>query len=95
MLQTDRRFPRSGSQGYPSPAAVAEADGATTVYFAPRRPDGIADGNWIKTVPGKGWFVILRLYSPLETFFAKEWRPGDIELVTRDARMMPTSGVAR
>jgi hypothetical protein len=93
MLQTDQRFPRSGSQSYPSPAAVADADGATTVYFAPRRPDGIPDGNWIKTVPGKGWFVILRLYSPLETLFTKEWRPGDIEIVTRDARMIPTNGM--
>lgn len=45
------------------------------------------DGNWIQTVPGRGWFVILRLYSPLETFFAKTWRPGEIELVTRDASL--------
>jgi hypothetical protein len=29
-------------------------------------------------VPGKGWFVILRLYSPLEPFFDKTWRPGEI-----------------
>ena len=45
------------------------------------------DGNWIETVPGKGWFVILRLYSPLEPFFAKTWRPAEIELVTRDASL--------
>lgn len=25
--------------------------------------------------------VILRLYSPLEPFFTKEWRPSEIELV--------------
>ena len=25
-------------------------------------------------MPGKGWFTILRLYSPLESFFTKEWR---------------------
>ena len=81
----------NGLRGVSIPAAVAEADGTTTVYFAPRRPDGIADGNWIKTVPGKGWFVILRPYSPLENFFTKEWRPGDIEIVTRDARTVPTS----
>ena len=29
------------------------------------------DGNLIQTVPGKGWFVILRLYSPLEPFFTR------------------------
>jgi hypothetical protein len=32
-------------------------------------------------MPGKGRFVILRLYTPLEPFFTKEWRPGEIELV--------------
>jgi hypothetical protein len=39
-------------------------------------------GNWIQTVPGKGWFVILRLYSPLQPFFDKSWRPGEVEQVT-------------
>jgi hypothetical protein len=38
-------------------------------------------GNWIQTMPGKGWFTLLRLYSPLESFFTKEWRPSEIELV--------------
>ena len=28
-----------------------------------------------------GWFGILRLYSPLEPFFAKTWRPSEIALV--------------
>jgi hypothetical protein len=32
-------------------------------------------------VPGKGWFVLLRLYSPLESFFDKTWRPGEIDEV--------------
>ena len=39
------------------------------------------DGNLIQTLPGKGWFVILRLYSPLEPFFDKSWNPGEIEKV--------------
>jgi hypothetical protein len=33
------------------------------------------------TMPDKGWFLILRLYSPLEPFFAKTWRPSEIEPV--------------
>jgi hypothetical protein len=81
MLETPQRFPRAGSQSYPSPAAKASADGSTTVYFAPTQPAGVDRGNWIQTVPGKGWFLILRLYSPLEPFFTKEWRPSEIELV--------------
>ncbi|WSH03678.1 DUF1214 domain-containing protein [Rhizobium ruizarguesonis] len=64
-----------------SPAAEAAADGSTTVYFGPTQPDGVARGNWIQTDPKKGWFTLLRLYSPLEPFFTKEWRPSEIELV--------------
>jgi hypothetical protein len=81
MLQTPQRYPRAGSQSYPTPAAEPNADGSTTVYFGPTQPAGIKRGNWIQTMPGKGWFTILRLYSPLEPFFAKEWRLSEVELV--------------
>jgi len=81
MLQTPQRFPRAGSQSYPSPAPEAAADGSTTIYIGPEQPRGVKRGNWIQTNPDKGWFVILRLYSPLPPFFTKEWRPGEIELV--------------
>jgi hypothetical protein len=82
MLDTPQRYPRAGSQGYPSPPAEASADGSTTVYFGPTQPEGVKRGNWIQTMPGKGWFVILRLYSPLEPFFTKTWRPSEIEVVS-------------
>ena len=81
MLDTPQRFPRAGSQSYPSPAAEPSADGSTAIYFGPTQPDGVKRGNWIQTMPGKGWFTILRLYSPLEPFFTKKWRPSEIELV--------------
>ncbi|WP_297973514.1 DUF1254 domain-containing protein [uncultured Amaricoccus sp.] len=81
MLQTPQKYPRAGSQSYPSPAAEADGDGATTVYFGPTQPEGVARGNWIQTDPEKGWFTILRLYSPLPSFFDKSWRPSEIELV--------------
>ena len=81
MLDTPQRYPRAGSQSYPSPAAEASADGSTTVYFSPKQPDGVKRGNWVQTDPNKGWFLILRLYSPLEPFFTKAWRPSEVELV--------------
>jgi len=81
MLDTPQRYPRAGSQSYPSPAAEASADGSTTIYFGPTQPSGVKRGNWIQTVPGKGWFTILRLYSPLPSFFDKSWRPSEIEVV--------------
>jgi hypothetical protein len=81
MLDTPQHYPRAGSQGYPSPTAEPDADGSVTIYFAPAQPAGIKRGNWIQTVPGKGWFTILRLYSPLEPFFTKQWRPSEIQPV--------------
>jgi hypothetical protein len=81
MLQTEQLYPRAGSQEYPSPAAAPESDGTTVVHFSPARPDDVAPGNWIQTDPERGWFVILRLYSPLPSYFDKSWRPGEIEPV--------------
>jgi hypothetical protein len=79
LLQTEQLYPRAGSQEYPSPAAEAGDDGSTVVYISPTRPDGVGPGNWIQTDPERGWFVILRLYSPLQPFFDKSWRMGEIE----------------
>jgi hypothetical protein len=81
LLDTPQRYPRAGSQSYPSPAAEPNADGSTTVYFGPTQPAGVKRGNWVQTMPGKGWWTVLRLYSPLEPFFTKQWRVSEIELV--------------
>jgi hypothetical protein len=75
MLQTEQPMPRVGSQ---SGTVEQNADGSTDVYFGPTAPAG-HESNWIQTVPGKGWFGILRLYSPLQPFFDKSWRPSEIE----------------
>ena len=81
MLQTAQRYPRAGSQSYPSPAAKQGTDGSTTIYFAPEKPKNAHDGNWIQTDPTKGWFACLRLYSPLQSFFDKSWQPSEIEQI--------------
>jgi len=61
--------------------AVPNADGSFDIYYGPKSPDGIPEANWIQTKPGVGFFVYLRLYGPLESYFAKTWRPGDPKLV--------------
>ena len=48
------------------------------VYFGPEPPLGI-EANWVQTIPGKGWWVALRLYGSLELWFDQSWRPGEIE----------------
>jgi hypothetical protein len=54
---------------------------ATELYFGPNAPAGKED-QWIKTNPGKGWFVYLRLYGPRAAAFDGSWKPGDFEEVT-------------
>ena len=82
LSQRPQNYPRAGSQGYPSPEAEAAEDGSTTIWFGPDQPEGVGRGNWIQTDPEKGWVVILRLYSPLASFFDKSWQPSEIEPVT-------------
>ena len=78
MLQTDQAHPSLGSQ---SGTVETNADGSTDLYFGPQAPAG-HEPNWIQTVPGKGWFAILRLYSPLQPFFDKTWQPSEIEPIS-------------
>jgi hypothetical protein len=53
---------------------------ASTVdlYFGPEQPDG-AEGRWIKTIPGRGWFVYFRIYGPDAPAFDGTWRLQDFE----------------
>jgi hypothetical protein len=81
MLQTDQPMPRLGSQ---SGTVEQNADGSTDLYFGPEAPAG-NEHNWLQTNPDKGWFPILRLYSPLQPFFDKSWRPSEIEPHDPDA----------
>lgn len=60
---------------------IPNADGSVDTYYGPKCPDGVPEENWIQTKPGVGFFVYLRLYGPLESFFDKTWRPGDPKLV--------------
>jgi hypothetical protein len=76
MLQTDQKAPSVSSQ---DKGFKVNADGSVHVYFGPKAPAGF-EKNWVQTIPGKGWFMILRLYGPLEPWFDKKWRPGEIEL---------------
>ena len=54
--------------------------GATDLYFGPQAPAGRQD-QWVKTGPGKGWFVYVRLYGPEGPAFDGTWKPGDFEAI--------------
>jgi hypothetical protein len=75
-LANGQPFPSLGSRDKPA----QNADGSTDLYLGPKAPEGKA-ANWLATVPGNGYFAILRLYGPTEAAIDKSWKPGDIELV--------------
>jgi hypothetical protein len=77
MLQTDQTFPALDSY---NENVQQNDDGSWDIYFAPDAPEGY-EGNWIQTIPGKSWFIILRMYGPLKPWLNKTWIPGEIELV--------------
>jgi hypothetical protein len=77
MLQTDQQIPETSSQ---KKGIRINPDTSVDVYFGPQPLPG-KEANWIQTIPGKGWMVIVRLYGPLEPWFDQTWRPGEIELL--------------
>jgi len=58
----------------------ANADGSVTVWSGSKASAG-QEGNWVQTMPGKGWIAVLRLYGPLQPWFDQTWKPGDFESV--------------
>lgn len=77
QLQTDQKFPSVGSQ---TEGLKMNDDGSYDIYFGPEAPEGF-ENNWLQTIPGKSWFVILRMYGPLEPWINRTWRPSEVELV--------------
>jgi hypothetical protein len=76
LLPTDQKLAGIDST---LPNIQRNPDGGATVWFGPKAPAG-QENNWIQTMPGKGYSVLLRLYGPLEPWFNKSWQPGDFEL---------------
>jgi len=52
-------------------------DGSIDIWFAPVAPKG-KEKNWIRTIPGEGWEILIRLYGPLQPYFDRTWKPDDI-----------------
>lgn len=77
-LQTSQPFPSKNSK---RDQLLVNTDGSVDLYFGPKAPKG-KEANWIETVAGKSWFMLLRLYGPLDAWFDKTWRPGEIEELT-------------
>jgi hypothetical protein len=84
--QTRSELQVPGGSKYPSKnnkrdKLVYNKDGSVDLYFGPSLPKGAPKANWTQTTPNKAWFVLLRLYGPLQPWFDKTWSPSDFELV--------------
>jgi hypothetical protein len=71
-LDNGQPFPSINAMDQP----LQNADGSTDIYFGATTPG--QNRNWLATVPGKGWFAIIRLYEPQRAFFDQSWMPDDI-----------------
>lgn len=75
-LANGQPFPSLGKLNKPS----QNGDGSTDLYIGPKMPAG-KESNWLTTVPGKGYFAIIRLYAPTEAAINMTWKPGDFEKI--------------
>jgi len=74
-LDNGQPFPSINTMDRPK----LNTDGSTDIYFGPNSPGD--SKNWLRTNPDQGFFVILRLYGPMQAFFDKTWKPDDIEKI--------------
>ncbi|RAS33201.1 DUF1254 domain-containing protein [Paraburkholderia bryophila] len=76
-LNNGQPFPSINTMDQPS----KNPDGSIDIYFGPTRPVGAQ--NYIRTIPRKGFFAIVRLYGPTQPFFDKVWKPDDLKKLSR------------
>lgn len=85
VYDTDTRSQIATDQGKAALRSLFELKNVSTsqptdLYFGPNAPSG-HENQWIKTIPGKGWFVYFRVYGPEKAAFDGTWKPADFEEV--------------
>ncbi|MFE2995370.1 DUF1214 domain-containing protein [Nocardia sp. NPDC059246] len=74
FVVTDTRRPSISSLKNPT----VNPDGTIDAHFGPSLPAGTSESNWIKTVPGRGFLVLFRLYAPTADYYTGSWPLPDI-----------------
>ncbi|WP_331767169.1 DUF1254 domain-containing protein [Embleya sp. NBC_00896] len=67
-----------GARGSRDPDLRYNDDGSVDLYFGPDAPAS-GESNWVQTLAGYHWFAYFRFYGPLESYFDRSWKLGDIE----------------
>ncbi len=85
IYDADTRSQVQTDQGYAALRSMFElkdqaGQASVDLYFGPKAPAG-KEKQWIKTIPGKGWFAYIRIYGPKEEAFNGTWKPSDFEEV--------------
>jgi hypothetical protein len=66
-----------GDRGSRDTDLVRNEDGSVDVHFGPKPPPS-GPANWIPTQPDRHWFAYFRFYGPLQAYFDRTWKLGDI-----------------
>jgi hypothetical protein len=57
---------------------VINKDGSIDLYFGLKKPEGVAETNWIQTVKDRNFMTVIRLYGTGIEFFDQTWKPDDV-----------------
>ncbi len=66
-----------GDRGSRDQRLITNDDGSIDLHFGPDIDDDL-EPNWIQTIPGRHWFSYFRFYGPLQGYFDRTWKLGDI-----------------
>jgi hypothetical protein len=80
IITTDQSWPSVHSN---CTKLVVDSDGSVDIWFAPTDCHS-KKKNWIKTIPGEKWFMILRLYGIAGPMTDHPWQPGEIKPVLKE-----------
>ena len=71
---TSGKFHPNVNADFCSAGVKVNEDGSVYIFVGPEAPQGW-ESNWVKSIPGKGWFPYIRCYAP-----TKEWFDGSYTL---------------
>ncbi len=74
MPQTAQPFPSRNQFDKPH----TNKDGSVDLYFGPAKPGSVNDKNWIQTLDGRAFLVMIRLYGAEAAFYDQTWKPDDV-----------------
>jgi len=76
IIHTDQSWPSVHSN---CKHLIVNADGSVDIWFGPDQPAG-NQTNRIKTIPGKEWYAVMRIYN-LNESDSSGWKPGEMLVI--------------